>query len=104
MRLKDSSVSLDGAKAPILHAMAVAEPIMEKWGAFTVTSVRDGKHSARSLHYVGLAMDVRIWALKEDADKTQAITELKAALGPDYDVVLEADHIHVEFDPKEPTA
>lgn len=101
MRLKDASVNLDGVKAPILHAMAVAEPIMEKWGEFVVTSVKDGKHSARSLHYVGLAMDVRIWGLKEDADKVQAISELRDALGKDYDVVLEGDHIHIEYDPKD---
>ena len=100
MRLKDASVNFDGVKAPILHACSVAEPIMERWGEFVVTSAKDGKHSARSLHYAGLAVDIRIWALKKDTDKARCISELKAALGTDYDVILESDHIHIEHDPK----
>jgi hypothetical protein len=99
--LKDASVDVDGAKAPILRAMALAEPIMETWGEFVVTSVNDGKHRQGSLHYEGLAFDIRTWALKTAADKEHALRELKRALGPDYDVILEADHIHIEFDPKE---
>ena len=100
MKLKDDSVNFDGVNRTILHACVVAEPIMEKWGEFVVTSANDGRHSKNSLHYKGKAVDIRIWALKKDEDKTQAIRELKLALGSDYDIVLEPDHIHIEYDPK----
>ena len=67
----------------------------------TVTSVTDGVHSDGSLHYSGKAVDFRTRNLvggyrgqlaKEIAE------EIREALGDDFDVVLEADHIHVEFD------
>ena len=35
-------------------------------------------------------------------DTDKAITGIKQCLGADYDVVLENDHIHIEFDQKQP--
>lgn len=26
--------------------------------------------------------------------------DIQAAIGPDYDVIVESNHIHLEFDPK----
>ena len=64
-----------------------------------VTSTTDGKHMDDSRHYVGYAIDLRIWNIP--ADKVSIIhSKLKRALGSNYDVVLESDHFHVEFDPK----
>lgn len=60
------------------------------------TSIVDGLHSRNSLHYVGLACDLRIWYLPKLAPFIDSITLL---LGEDYDIVLEKDHIHVEFQP-----
>jgi len=59
-----------------------------------VTSIRDGNHSAGSLHYDGLAFDIR------NPDEVSPI-ELRGTLGPNWDVVFEKDHIHCEYDPKE---
>ena len=69
----------------------------------TITSANDSKHSDASLHYKGCALDFRT---KDYAGDKQALRDrIKAALGPDFDVVLEAlgednEHIHVEYDPK----
>lgn len=64
-----------------------------------ITSVLDGVHSEKSLHYKGLAFDMRTFIYKSDEiEKLMAM--VKYMLGPNYDVVLEDDHIHVEFDPK----
>jgi len=63
-----------------------------------ITTARDGTHSKTSLHYKGRAVDLRI----NDIPRTiwdQYRDNLAAALGDDWDVVLEPDHIHVEFDP-----
>ncbi len=66
---------------------------------FVITSVCDGKHSATSLHYTGCAFDCRIRAL--DAKQRKQITsDLKVALTSDFDVVLEATHIHIEYQPR----
>jgi len=61
-----------------------------------ITSTYEGTHGEGSLHYSNDAYDVRE-PLKNSAS---AVMQLKASLGSDYDVVLEADHIHIEYDPK----
>jgi len=68
-----------------------------------ITSAADGKHMAKSLHYVNRAFDVRIRNIVGDIDAEAALwcERLRSTLGKDYDVVLEGDHIHIEFDPKE---
>ena len=64
-----------------------------------LTSGMDGTHSEGSLHYRGLAWDFRIWNVKDVPD---LVKRLKKALDPMYyDVVLEGDHIHLEYDPKQ---
>jgi hypothetical protein len=66
--------------------------------ALTVTSITDGEHGRKSLHRFGLAFDFRTreWA-KEEAD--YLIGEMQAVLGDGYDVILESDHGHCEYDP-----
>ncbi len=64
-----------------------------------VTSILDGKHSKRSLHYEGKAFDIRRWIYTE-TQLIQFIELLEEELGDDFDVVLEATHIHIEYDPK----
>jgi len=64
-----------------------------------LTSTYDGTHSTGSLHYSNDAVDVRIPRAPME-EVVQAVEDLKRILGKDYDVLLESDHIHVEFDPK----
>jgi len=71
-----------------LYAERNEEPI--------ITSTYEGTHSAGSLHYANMAIDTR-WPIKR---RDTIIDELKKTLGPDYDVVREGDHIHIEYDPK----
>ena len=64
-----------------------------------VTSTYEGTHSASSLHYSNNAIDCRCPIHAETAvDVTDA---LKSVLGNDFDVILEHNHIHIEYDPKE---
>lgn len=65
----------------------------------TVTSARGDRHSVKSRHYSGLAVDLRTRDLTE-VQIRQIHEGLIQALGPDYDVILEADHFHIEYDPK----
>lgn len=65
-----------------------------------ITSGTDGRHMPESLHYVGLAFDFRTRHVQPD-DRIPLTAALQAGLGEAFDVVLESDHIHVEYDPDE---
>jgi len=104
MNLKDG-VNFNGIRAPILRALATIEPIMEATGEFTVTAALDGKHMEGSLHYKGLAVDVRSHQVPA-AKRIFVLDQLKRAIGSDYDVILESagtpnEHFHLEYDPNE---
>lgn len=62
-----------------------------------VNSAADSTHGSTSLHPLDLA-----WDLDTAGDRPEDIAKLarflKAYLPTDYDVVLEVDHVHVEFD------
>jgi hypothetical protein len=65
-----------------------------------VTSVNDGSHSYSSLHYSGCAADLRIRNLPEHTMPEDVANEIKERLGKDFDVIVEKDHIHMEYQPK----
>ena len=98
MRLKDASVSLKDVSWRMFHAAVICEAVYAKRGVeLVITSANDGKHGDKTLHHKGLALDLRTWTLGGRAP--EVLPELKAALGDDYDVVLEKDHFHIEYDP-----
>jgi hypothetical protein len=66
----------------------------------TITSANDSKHSANSLHYEDLALDIRIRNLTIDEQRFLIRFLNFKDDKNNYDVVLEKDHIHVEYDPK----
>lgn len=92
--------------------MLAAEDVWREMGKHepTCTSANDGKHMEGSKHYSDEALDIRIWQMvtKEYPDARdaplvkQAARRLQIKLGEDYDVVVEKDHIHVEYDPECP--
>jgi len=100
MQLKPG-VRVRGMRAELAVAMLVANSVCDEMGiACTVTSCTEGKHSATSLHYAGAAFDLRTRHLSE-VQARQLRDTLAAGLGTaDFDVVLEARHIHVEYQPK----
>jgi hypothetical protein len=58
-----------------------------------------------SKHFDGLAFDMRSKPILEESDKNHFLSELKKALGENYDAILEGlgqdwEHIHIEYDPK----
>lgn len=101
-------VDIRGVAPEMVIGLMVVQPIINNHGAeCVVTACKDGKHKDGSLHYKGLAMDIRSKTLIPK-DLPNIVQELRLALGPQFDVVLEgentpgasAQHIHVEFDPK----
>ena len=96
MKIKDGVEIEPTVAIPI--ALQVVEPILKKHGQeLVITSMLDGSHKINSKHYEGLAVDLRIWDIRHPAS---CVSKMKNALGSNYDVILEIDHIHLEFDPK----
>lgn len=95
-------VNLKGISPEIVIALQVAESIYAKHdieGGLVVTSALDSKHKRGSKHYIGNAVDIRTRTVPNDDLKLLISEEIAAALGNEYDVVLESTHIHIEFDP-----
>tara|TARA_R110000823_G_scaffold210943_3_gene341310 strand:+ start:3583 stop:3894 length:312 start_codon:yes stop_codon:yes gene_type:complete len=94
-------VKIKGIKPEMVLGLLIAEGYFDSMGIseMVVTSATDGKHGVGSLHYVGYAADVRTWAI-QDGDLIDFTTGLSEELGEEFDVVLEKDHIHIEFQPK----
>lgn len=87
--------------AEIEHAMHVADALSKAICEceIIITAIFDGKHMTGSKHYNGNAFDMRKWIFTP-SQLNQFLTDLRANLGPDYDVVEEETHIHIEYDPK----
>lgn len=97
MKIKDG-VSMSGVRPEIAIALQIVEPILNTYGQETVvTSCMEGRHKRASAHYSGRAVDLRIWDI---TNKDKCMEYMQDALGRDYDVIMESNHIHLEFDPK----
>ena len=94
-----NGVGLTGLQPEMLHAIDVLAGVWEERGnlILTLTSCRDGQHGPHSHHYKGLAIDIRIWDIRDEVRSYAQYAQ--DALGPDYQVIREPDHIHVEYDP-----
>ena len=92
-----AGVDISRLKRKIRKTLCVVDKIYEEYGLeLVITSTYDGNHSACSYHYANDAYDIR-WRPCYGKD---VYMRIKKALGDDFDVVLEKDHIHIEYDPK----
>ncbi len=76
-------------------------------GVLWLTSANDSQHMKDSLHYHNRAFDFRVKNLVgytgnalKDAKVYDWRARIRATLGSNYDVVIEGDHLHVEYDTK----
>lgn len=94
-------VTLNGMQPEMLLAVQVVHSVYSALGVdgCVITSVTDGEHSPGSLHYVGYAVDFRIPSDRRVA--RQLSGGIANALTREFDVVLESDHLHIEFQPNE---
>lgn len=81
----------------MFSAAILVETVFKAMGAeCIITSANDGKHRADSLHYVGFALDFRTRVLPDDRWH-ELYDKVRAALPDDYIVILEADHLHIQY-------
>ena len=122
MRLKDSSVNVEGMTLTTQYALGLCDLVFKDLGVeMIVTSGMDSpnSHSSTSLHKKGRAFDIRLpsrsvyesyfgeWDQRIRAFDGTVCEALKESLGEDFQVVLELHqkspwswHVHVELDPK----
>jgi hypothetical protein len=99
MRLK-KGVNPMGIRNELMIALIIASDVWkENDRGLVITSLNDSNHSKTSLHYSGCAADLRSRYFE---NPEQIAVDLRNRLGnnPDYDVVVEKDHIHLEWQPK----
>ena len=98
MELK-AGVNPIGLRAEALLAIHVVDQVYREFGhELVVTSINDGKHGDNSYHYRGLAFDCRTRYFSSPQMADDVAFAVRRKLGRLYDVVVESDHIHVEFD------
>lgn len=104
MRIKDDSVEVAGIRPELMFGLYVADEVYRSVGVdMVVTSITDGRHSLTSLHYAGQAADIRIRNLPPNTSPATIAKEIKSRLNIDFDVVVEPDHIHLEYQPRRRT-
>jgi len=100
MRLKEG-VKIQGVRSELILGLMVADEVYKNAGyELTITSLMDGTHSATSLHYSGCAVDLRTRNISSDEQKKLIVVQMKQKLGIDFDVILESNHIHMEYQPR----
>jgi len=91
---------VNGIQPEMIIALMVANDVYSKYDTpCGITEGTGGKHGTGSLHYVGLAIDIRTRNIVGGKEEFIA-QQIRVNLGEQYDVVLESDHIHIEFQPK----
>jgi len=92
-----AGVEISRLKRPVRRILNKLVTLYGTYGYdLIITSTYEGTHSPSSLHYSDEAIDV-----DDPPDHKEEITKkIKDSLGKDFDVILESDHIHIEYDPK----
>ena len=98
LKLK-SSVDPAQIKPEVNLAIQIALTVWDRQSepVLTITSISDSKHSHKSRHYIGYAVDLRIRQLHNNPQVL--VDGLKEALTDHYLVLLEKDHIHLGYQP-----
>lgn len=99
LRIKPG-VGVVGIRPEMLLAVEVMKDACRAQGVpCVITAANVAAHTKTPSAWRGT--DIEFW-IRHLRDPRRAFEHAKRALGEDFDVVLESDHIHVEFQPKAP--
>ncbi len=99
IRIK-AGVSIAALRPQMNVLLAIADAVYAHYGVDCwITSGYEGVHGSGSLHFIGLAVDLRTRDL-EPGDRVEVRAEISKAAGEEFDLVLEGDHLHCEYQPK----
>ena len=95
-----AGVSVAGIQKEIVTLIAILNCyfFLRVGKPLVITSCTDGKHMKGSKHYSGYAIDIRTRHLNA-SEISKLIAWFKSHHDKEYDIVVESDHIHVEYDP-----
>jgi len=102
MKIKNSTVSMKGIKPELIFGLIIIDQVMKEQGqeaVITSGSEETTRHVMKSLHYNGCAVDLR----SRFFSNPELIAALcREALGnnPDYEIIVESNHFHFEYQPK----
>lgn len=89
-----------GLRPEILLAIIVADNIYKAEGFdLVITSLNDSAHADTSRHYQGMAVDLRTRDFSGEIARMITV-KLRAALGRQYLVLNEPNHIHISYKPR----
>lgn len=100
MKIKKGA-SVKGLRPEMLLAIWIIDAINYDYGVRTLITSGSDEHPKRlawTLHDDGLAVDLRHPGLNA-ARMVNWHDDIVDALGPEYDIVVEKDHVHVEYQP-----
>lgn len=100
MRLKSNLTRPAPGHALAIAFIVAADVYREYEIECVITSIMDGVHSETSLHYSGNAFDLRIKNIPAAIGASTIANEIRTRLNHHYDVILEKDHIHIEYQPR----
>jgi len=103
---ENGTVRMKGLKVEILLALLVMEQVFDKYHLGTIITAgteiydKNGKriHMIGSLHDTGYAVDLRSKHIP-DACWTTFLSDLRNALGVEYQVIIHDTHLHIELQP-----
>lgn len=91
-------ISLSKLQACMFPALVASEQFFDlTLHELVITSGNDGNHMKDSKHYEGLAIDIRTRDLTPD-QKVKLVNYLRDRLDTLFDIILETDHLHIEYD------
>lgn len=98
---------IEGLQPEMVLGLMIISSIFECYNYNCVlTEATGSQHMENSLHYKGLAVDLRTKHINNLATKIEIVHRCSEALGKDFDVVFEGqgqdnEHLHCEWQPKE---
>ena len=99
MKIKEGA-NYEGMTPLMKNACAIIDAIFNRYDYVCVlTSGKDGVHGEGSLHYEGDAGDFRTRQVIPET-RQKIVADCQRELGPDFEVILEDTHMHVERDPQ----
>ena len=98
---KDHNVTLENCDTTVMEALCAAASVWKRYGVryLTIASASEPAHPDTSPHFLGYAVNLlsrslpNVFAMADD---------LRQLLDDDFDVLVNADHIHIEYNPRKP--
>ena len=92
-----AGVDISRLNREIRRALPKVQSVLDEVNQeLVITSTYEGTHGEGSLHYCNDAIDMRYPGM----NTVGVELAIKQKLGIKFDVILEGNHIHIEYDPK----